>query len=1034
MFPIYVTTGGSLYVEILNSVAAITQSGTYASLLAFALTLAIAGWVIYVAFDGHLMKVLEWFLVITIFYGLALQVPVSVTVYDTSNSSLPSGAVNNVPFGLGVPLSAVTTVRYKVTQLFESSMSLPDDMTYSKNGVLFGANLFVQAQMVQIPSGTFAQNVSSYVKQCVLPDIAMGNISPDDLTSTDDIWTFVTSTYPPNPGLSMDYLDSGDTNIITCAQGAASLNQLWPNQMTTGIQRFASRMFPSFSASQANAMLLSSLPAAESYLVGVSKSASDALKQAMMMNIMENAVGSSAAEAGNAAALQEYVNTRTTMGTIQQNMASGAAAVTWLPLVQMTLDLCMIGMFLLTGAYAFLLGKESLIKVVKNYGMGMVGLITWGPLCAIIHRISMGDAAMRTAAGAINIDGAVGVTMATAVGLAKTNIEIIATANYLYALVPMLSGFVVGQSLFGVGSQLLGSSQRQAMQTATEVAGGNMSVGNTSFDNASSHNVSEYQQLYDGSLRSGSISMEMPNGSIVRTTADGKQHLDATGAQSILNTNVDIASGLTRELTNTESTELGFAREASTKLSDSKASTLAQTAEFVANNIHGSANRSATRDVFSADQVRALDHVKEVQSQFAKDNNISEDTAAQILARASAGAKTPDLSPFVASFITEGQLASTGKREEVVKNALNVTQGTHYRDSLSTTEQAFREHGHELHDTNELNFSNRLNSAFDTQKRLEHDVSAHLSNAERASSAKADITRQGVNVNQDYRQRLYDWARARKNPLTNSPYGSEVDQIFSDSSPDQLKLQRELTDAFVQEEVGRVLGPSQQMGARQIEDQYNDAKKDIDTHGLSIGPNSSAVEDKAKHLGVNVGELPTKDVGEQPDIDRVAKSINTGEATVSDDYKKISDTYDQIKDKAAVQIVADHLIGRDNTQPTIKTGGEKIGKGTNLLNHAHSADGQSHILDKLAKVGGDFNEPEKAGQNYHGDPIEQERREGRDRPSVGYGPSKPGLSDNNMPNANHTYNQLADGLGPAVMGGGDASARQQPPAYQPNDA
>ncbi|WP_448196445.1 conjugal transfer protein TraG N-terminal domain-containing protein, partial [Raoultella planticola] len=49
--------------------------------------------------------------------------------------------VDNVPVGLALPASLTTKIGYALVQGYEMVFSQPDSVTYSKTGMIFGANL-----------------------------------------------------------------------------------------------------------------------------------------------------------------------------------------------------------------------------------------------------------------------------------------------------------------------------------------------------------------------------------------------------------------------------------------------------------------------------------------------------------------------------------------------------------------------------------------------------------------------------------------------------------------------------------------------------------------------------------------------------------------------------------------------------------------------------------------------------------------------------------------------------------------------------
>ncbi|MEN5563529.1 conjugal transfer protein TraG N-terminal domain-containing protein, partial [Klebsiella pneumoniae] len=53
--------------------------------------------------------------------------------------------VDNVPIGLAIPASLTTRVGNALIQSYEMVFALPDSVTYSKTGMLFGSNLVAKS-------------------------------------------------------------------------------------------------------------------------------------------------------------------------------------------------------------------------------------------------------------------------------------------------------------------------------------------------------------------------------------------------------------------------------------------------------------------------------------------------------------------------------------------------------------------------------------------------------------------------------------------------------------------------------------------------------------------------------------------------------------------------------------------------------------------------------------------------------------------------------------------------------------------------
>ncbi|WP_252372520.1 conjugal transfer protein TraG N-terminal domain-containing protein [Escherichia coli] len=86
----------------------------------------------------NVMDLLGW---VAVFVLISLLVNVRTSVQIIDNSDLVQvHRVDNVPVGLAMPLSLTTRYRHAMVASYEMIFTQPDSATYSKTGMLFGAN------------------------------------------------------------------------------------------------------------------------------------------------------------------------------------------------------------------------------------------------------------------------------------------------------------------------------------------------------------------------------------------------------------------------------------------------------------------------------------------------------------------------------------------------------------------------------------------------------------------------------------------------------------------------------------------------------------------------------------------------------------------------------------------------------------------------------------------------------------------------------------------------------------------------------
>lgn len=191
MVEIFTIGGGEYIVNVLNAVAAWTGAGGYKSLIQVALVMGMMLAVIMVAFNQDWRAWLNWFLGATLIY-MCLMVPrMDVKVTDRVNPSLAPATVANVPLGLALMASFTSQAGDYLTHSAELVFGLPDDLNYSKNGMIYGARLLEATRSLRIADPEFAANFDEHVRQCVFYDLLLGRYSMKELSESDDIWATI---------------------------------------------------------------------------------------------------------------------------------------------------------------------------------------------------------------------------------------------------------------------------------------------------------------------------------------------------------------------------------------------------------------------------------------------------------------------------------------------------------------------------------------------------------------------------------------------------------------------------------------------------------------------------------------------------------------------------------------------------------------------------------------------------------------------------------------------------------------------------
>ncbi len=546
MYELFTLGGGVYLVDLLNAVAAITGGGAFVTLAQIAGVAGLAWALFRTAFGGSWKDNAKWLLLFIAVWGAMVVPKATVRVVDRLDPALAPAAVANVPMGLALFASVTSQIGDGLTRLTEQAFSLPNDLAYRRHGLIFGARLAAEATRMEVTDAVFARNLRAYARQCVFHALLLGHISADDLRESTDIWRLVTATGSPSAGASparmVEYATRGapsgtgattvDREIVTCAVAAARLNALWGAEITRASGIFGQRLFPGArTQALARAELMAALPAAHAYLIGASRTAAEILRQQMVLNAVHDAGEQWAAEAGNAAALRAYTEARAETQTVSAYRAIGRQAETWVPMLRIVFECLYVGAFPMA---VLLMLTPAGAGIFRSYFSGLVWLQSWGPLYAVLHRISMGEAAERMSAGALMPGGDMGVSLVAQAGIQAVASDVAVMSGYLSMSVPFLAAALA----YGVGratalaTSVLAVGQEAASSAAHEGTTGNVSLANTQSDTHRFATVEGHQVRTSLHADTGRYTGFAPGGAGFTVTGDGTAVVDAGSATS----------------------------------------------------------------------------------------------------------------------------------------------------------------------------------------------------------------------------------------------------------------------------------------------------------------------------------------------------------------------------------------------------------------------------------------------------------------------------------------------------------------------
>lgn len=791
--------GGEYFVDIFNGLAMFTRSGDFMAIVKIASALAFAMALLNAALMGSIYDAAKWFLTTFIITQVLLYPTASLHITDRTNPALVGAQVDNVPFVVAYTASTTSQVGFALTRGFEAVYSLPDDLQYSENGMIFGVNLLQAMSQARINNSNLADSIGSFSQNCIFFDLQFNIYSFDDLRNSDDIWSFVKSRAVENRFFS--YTDqNGNTTYPTCKDGASRLDNDWNHELNSpnNLAFFAKK--PNLT----RAVLSSASADVSEYFLHVSKSSEQMMQQAMMINALHAATENYEAEQQ----VQLYQNARAQLQTKSTYQTLGAQAAVWIPILKIVIESVFYGAFPIVVLACLIPNLTG--SVLRGYFSTFIWLASWGPIYAILHRISMGHGQTYT----LSLSENLGLTLATQTGLEQTMSDMAAMAGYMSMFVPMLAfGIARGgaAAMSSMTTSFMSGIQGAASAAAHEGVTGNLNFGNVG---VGSRNISS------------GVSIMNDAGQITHHNNDGSSSIDNSRAESRLGFDLHGSQRIETALSTAISQEQSLAHSQSIQSQQSTAHGF----EKALNNHRSIENSQGFEQNLNSQEKSAFSNINNATTDFAKEHNISREKSAEIFGQiganisGSVGGSASDKIPAKVNggIGLDGAARWTGRSSDsdLYKEAQNYSQQQHLSKDFETVKSALQSNRFNVSDSH----GESINESFNKAASLSQEAGIHRENAQRLSEQQQHIKSNSFEVDQNYNNEFVRHLRDK--------YGSNSAalEITNPNSLDKNIRNKEIAEFSAlkeQEIIGNITKPN-------FESQYQKEAADFKGHQTSI--------------------------------------------------------------------------------------------------------------------------------------------------------------------------------------------------------
>ncbi|EPY4481157.1 conjugal transfer mating-pair stabilization protein TraG, partial [Klebsiella pneumoniae] len=427
------------------------------------------------------------------------------------------------PIGLAIPASLTTRAGNALIQSYEMVFALPDSVTYSKTGMLFGSNLVAKSTDFLSQNPQITTLFSDYVQNCVMGDIFLNHkYSFEELLNSPDPYTLIFA----NPSPLRGVFDKNN-QFQTCEEASRDLKSALVLDTQTGGKTWNYYVRQLFGGKPNPDLLFSQMIGdSYNYFYSSGQSAGQIIRQNVTMNALRSGIQSYAARSGDTASLVNMANTSSLEKQRLAQATMGHQALRTLPLMQTVIMGIMIGMFPIMVMAAMF--NMMTLQVLKGYVFALIWLQTWPLLFAILN------SAMAYYAK----QNGVPVVLSELSQVQLKNSDIATTAGYIAVMIPPLSWGIV-KSMGAAFSSAYSHFSSSGLSATSQAASGVVD-GNYSFANMQMENVSGYSWGTNSTTSFGQMSRQLANGGMSTQTRDGSMVWDSGGAMSKLPVDINV--------------------------------------------------------------------------------------------------------------------------------------------------------------------------------------------------------------------------------------------------------------------------------------------------------------------------------------------------------------------------------------------------------------------------------------------------------------------------------------------------------------
>ncbi|EPN6882762.1 MULTISPECIES: conjugal transfer mating-pair stabilization protein TraG [Providencia] len=792
---VYVLGGGEYLMQVFNGVAAIVGSSSWESMFRIALLISAASFFV-VYLRGHDPKeVIKFAAYIILVSSVLLGPKRSVQIIDRTD---PTGVylVDNVPLGLAAPAHMISSIGTSLTELYESIFHMPDSLSYSKTGMLFGANLVGNVSDVMSTDGDIAELMSLYTKNCVIGDILINHkYSFQELMNSRDPYTLIFQKPSPLRGVMVPEGNkkAQPAGFWTCEDLAKRV--LMPAigaDTQTGGETWAYAVRRIFGGRpDANVLFSAMLGDSYNYYYSGSETASQLMRNSVVMNALKQGIAGYSAQSGDTASLVNLASTSSYNKMRLSWATSTTVATNFTPLLYTILFSLIVALFPI---FILLMTVHALTtRMLFNYIMSIIYLQSWAPMFAILNHAT--SFYLRGQTNGLDFN------LANQAHIQQIHSDIGLIAGWLTLSIPFIAMAIVkglGPAVAQAGNYLGTAINSSASASSSQAADGTWA-----FNNMQTDNVAGNKWDTNSSFRDGQMTRQLASGAMNTVTSGGQEIMDTSGAMSRLPVSIKGSEAMVSSLQQSAKHAQATAAQAMSAFQSSVNVATNQLAQF-SKNFGNSATVSAMTDSgISSNQSEGYRKIKNaVDSQRKADNSTTEEALSKLFSNSvdfskTAGAKAEGGFSLPVFGGVQGYLDSNARNTDSTQNstqergARNQDAGSEesaqrtreFNEGLELLNSSKISDGTNSHDNEASSEISQLSVTLNTAKNQYEQYSRSTTESQEYSDMASYVTNNSAQIDSNLDQEFANYVR--------QAVPSRADAILSNTSDLAIARERE---------------------------------------------------------------------------------------------------------------------------------------------------------------------------------------------------------------------------------------------------